>query len=208
MAGGLNVANQFQADVQKYIADETLPVARRQVVAYGAAEPLTVPRGVGSTYPATRFQRLPLPQYPLAEGVPPPGEQMTIQQVTGVAQQWGDGVRITDQAELQTKHPLFTTAMDLVGLQIAETFDRNSFNMLMGLTQVNYANSRGSRGALVPRDVLHTTTVLRTHAALEPIAAPRFIGDAQAATKLNTRSSPRGKKPPRDPPAAPDYHPL
>src|SRR5713226_537797 len=74
MAGGLNVANQFQADVQQYIADETLPVARRQLVAYQAGEPLTLPKGMGTTYTATRFQRLPLPQYPLAEGVPPPAD--------------------------------------------------------------------------------------------------------------------------------------
>src|SRR5258708_35398164 len=169
MAGGLNVANQFRADVQQFIADETLPVARRQLVAYAAGEPLTLPKGMGTTYTATRFQRLPLPQYPLAEGVPPPGEQMTIQQVTGVAQQWGDGVRITDQAELQTKHPLFTTAMDLVGLQMAETFDRNSFNMLMVLTQENYANSRGSRGARVAGAVPGPPTVPRTNPPLETI---------------------------------------
>ena len=205
MAGGLNVANQFQADVQQYIADETLPVARRQLVAYQAGEQLTLPKGMGTTYTATRFQRLPLPQYPLAEGVPPPGEQMTIQQVTGVAQQWGDAVKITDQAEIQTKHPLFKKAMELVGMQIAETFDRNSFNMLMGLTQVNYVNSRGSRGALVAGDVLDTTTVLRTDAALETIGAPRFMGDEQADTKLNANSSGGGDKADRDPRGAPHY---
>jgi N4-gp56 family major capsid protein len=205
MAGGLNVANQFQADVQQYIADETLPVARRQLVAYQAGEPLTLPKGMGTTYTATRFQRLPLPQYPLAEGVPPLGETMTIQQVTGVAQQWGDAVKITDQAEIQTKHPLFKKAMELVGLQIAETFDRNSFNMLMGLTQVNYVNSRGSRGALVAGDVLDTTTVLRTDAALETIGAPRFMGDEQTDTKLNANSSGGGTKADRDPRGAPHY---
>src|SRR5260370_22062098 len=194
MAGGLNVANQFQADIQQYIADKTLPVARPHLAPCAAGAPLPLRKGMGPPYAATRFQRLPLPQYPLAESVPPSGEQMTIQQVTGVAQQWGDGVRITDQAELQTKHPLFTTAMDLVGLQIAETFDRNSFNMLMGLTQVNYANSRGSRGALVAGDVLDTTTVLRTNAPLETIGAPRFMGDEQADTKLNAGSTARGNK--------------
>jgi len=199
MAGGINTANQFQADVQQYIADETLPLARRQLVAYQAGEPLTLPKGMGTTYTATRFQRIPLPQYPLAEGVPPPGETMTIQQVTGVAQQWGDAVKITDQAEIQTKHPLFKMAMNLVGLQIAETFERNTFNTLMAMTQVNYVNSRGSRGALVAGDVLDTTTVLRTSAALQTIGAPRFMGDEQTDTKLSAESggaraddSPRG----------------
>lgn len=195
----VNTANQFQADVQQYIADETLPLARRQLVAYQAGEPLTLPKGMGTTYTATRFRRIPLPQYPLAEGVPPPGQSMTIEQVTGVAQQWGDAVKITDQAEIQTKHPLFKMAMELVGLQIAEVFERNTFNMLMALTQVNYVNSRGSRGALVAGDVLDTTTVLRTVAALQTLGAPRFMGDEQTDTKLVAESggaraddSPRG----------------
>lgn len=184
MAGGLNYANQFAADVQQYIADETLPLARRQLVAYQAGEPLTLPKGMGTTYTATRFQRLPLPQYPLAEGVPPPGETLTLQQVTGVAQQWGDAVKITDVAELTTKHPLFKTAMGLIGLQIAECFERNTFNTLMALTQVNFVNSRGSRGALQAGDVLDTTTVLRTNQALETIGAIRFMGDEETDTKL------------------------
>src|SRR6266853_3460693 len=157
MAGGINTANQFQADAQQYIADETLPLARRQLVAYQAGEPITLPKGMGTTYTATRYRRLPLPQYPLAEGVPPPGETMQIEQVSGVAQQWGDAVRITDQAEIQTKHPLFKKAMELIGLQIAETFDRNTFNTLMALTQVNYVNSKGSRGALAAGDVIDPT---------------------------------------------------
>jgi hypothetical protein len=109
--------------------------------------------------------------------------------VTGVAQQWGDLVRITDQAEIQTKHPLFKQAMDLVGLQIAETFDRNTFNTLMGLTQVNYVNSRGSRAALLAGDVIDTTTVLRTNGALETIGAPRFMGDEQTDTQLSLESA-------------------
>lgn len=104
---GLNYANQFAADIQQYIADETLPLARKQLVAYQAGEPLTLPKGMGTTYTATRFTRLPLPQYPLAEGVPPIGETLQLQQVTGVAQQWGDAVKITDVAEITTKHPLF-----------------------------------------------------------------------------------------------------
>lgn len=194
-----NVANQFQADVQQYIADETLPLARRQLVVYQAGTPLTLPKGMGTSYTATRFRRLPLPQYPLAEGVPPPGESMVIEQVTGVAQQWGDAVKITDQAEIQTKHPLFKMAMELIGLQIAETFERNTFNTLMGLVQVNYVNSRGSRGALLAGDVLDTFTVLRTVANLQTLGAIRFMGDEQTDTKLAAESggeraddSPRG----------------
>src|SRR6516162_8207707 len=105
-----NFASQFSADIEAYIADETLPLARRQLVAYQFGDPLTLPKGRGTSYTATRYNRVPLPFAPLSEGVPPIGELMTINQVTATALQWGDKVTITDVAELTIKHPLVAKA--------------------------------------------------------------------------------------------------
>src|SRR6185369_1362203 len=100
---GTNQSGQFQADIENYIADETLPLARKQLVAYQFGDPLTLPKGRGTTYTATRYNRVPLPFAPLSEGVPPVGETMTISQVTATAQQWGDKITITDVGELTIK---------------------------------------------------------------------------------------------------------
>lgn len=187
MAGN-NVSAQFQADVLPYLAKKILPLARRQLVAYQFGEPYKLEKGRGITYTATRYNRLPLPYAPLSEGVPPQGETISISQVTATAQQWGDKVTISDVAEMTIFHPLMKTAKFLLGLQIAETFERNTFNALMALTQVNYVNSRGSRGALVAGDVIDTTTVLRTNGALETLGAPRFMGDEQTDEKIDAQS--------------------
>ena len=144
-----NVQSQFSADIENFIADKTLPLARRQLVAYQFGDPLTLPKGRGTTYTATRFNRIPLPFAALSEGVPPIGETMTISQVNAVAQQWGDKVTITDVAELTIKHPLVQKAQELIGLQIGETLDRNTFNNILAGTQINYVNTRGSRASLV-----------------------------------------------------------
>lgn len=184
----VNTAPSFQADIESYIADETLPLVRRQLVAYQFGDPLELPKGRGTTYTATRYNRLPLPQAPLNEGVPPIGETMTIQQVSATAQQWGDKVTITDVAELTIKHPLFKKATELTSLQIAETLERNTFNALMGGTQVNYVNQRGSRAAIQAGDVLDPVTVIRTDAALETLGAPRFMGDEQTDTKIEAEA--------------------
>src|SRR5712671_8159843 len=96
---GTNAASQFSSDIEAYIADKTLPLARRQLVAYQFGDPLRLPKGRGTTYTATRYLRVPLPFAPLSEGVPPTGEQMAIQQVSATALQWGDKVTITDVAE-------------------------------------------------------------------------------------------------------------
>ena len=59
-----NSASQFSPDIENYIADETLPLARKQLVAYQFGDPLELPKGRGTTYTATRYNRLPLPYAP------------------------------------------------------------------------------------------------------------------------------------------------
>jgi N4-gp56 family major capsid protein len=198
-----NTAGQYTADIENFIADEVLPLARRQLVAYQFGDPLELPKGRGTTYTATRFNRLPLPFAPLSEGVPPIGETMTISQVTATAQQWGDKVTITDVAELTIKHPLMKQANFLIGLQISETLERNTMNALMALTQVNYVNSRGSRAALTSGDVLDPHTVNRTVVALKAVGAPRFMGDEQTDAKIAAEAG--GAKASANPRGMPHY---
>ncbi len=184
-----NTAPSFQADIEQYIADETLPLAQRHLVVYNLGDKLELPKGRGTNYTATRFQRLALPYAPLAEGAPAPGEFLSIQQVTGVCQQWGDLVRVTDVAELTIKHPVFEKAVELTALQVAETNERNTYNNLMALTQINYVNSRGARSALVAGDVLDSNTLNRTNAAFETIGVWQFQGDQQTDVQRTPSSS-------------------
>jgi len=205
-----NQASNFSADIVAYIQEETLPLAQRQLVAYQFGDPLTLPKGRGTTYTATRYNRLPLPFAPLSEGVPPVGETMTISQVTATALQWGDKVTITDVAEMTIYHPLFKKGIELTALQVSETLERNTFNNLMAFTQVNYVNNRGSRAALVAGDVLDPHTVNRTVAALTTLGAPRYDGTEQTDQKLEANAG--GVEASKSPRAMPHYvaliHPL
>jgi N4-gp56 family major capsid protein len=205
-----NTAGQFSSDIVAYIAEETLPLARRQLVAYQFGDPATLPEGRGTTYTASRYIRVPLPYAPLAEGVPPVGQSMTLQQVSATAQQWGDKITITDVAELTIYHPLFKTGLELLGLQVAETLDRNTYNNLNGGTQVNYVNQRGSRGALLSTDVLNTHEINRMVGAFATIGVPRFMGDEQTDEKVDAESG--GARASDSPRKMPHYvtliHPL
>ena len=184
----VNTVSSFQADVEQYIADKTLPLVRRQLVVYQFGDPLDLPKGRGATYTATRYQRVPLPFAPLSEGVPPAGELLTIQQVSATALQWGDKITITDVAELTIKHPLFKKAVELTGLQVSETLERNTFNALMGFTQVNFVNSRGSRASLVTGDVINIHEMNRAFSMLLTLGAPRFDGDEMTDTKIEANA--------------------
>jgi N4-gp56 family major capsid protein len=199
----VNVSGSFAADIEAYIADRTLPLVRRQLVVYQFGDPLTLPKGRGVTYTATRYNRIPLPYSPLSEGVPPVGELLTIQQVTATALQWGDKVTITDVAELTIKHPLFQKATELTGLQVAETLERNTFNNLLGFTQVNYVNARGARASLVAGDVMNIHELNRAYAQLLTLGAPRFMGDEMTDTKLEAGAG--GAKASTNPRTMPHY---
>jgi N4-gp56 family major capsid protein len=202
----VNAASQFSADIVAYIAEKTLPLTRRQLVAYQFGDPLTLPKGRGTTYTATRYLRIPLPFAPLSEGVPPIGESMTIQQVSATAQQWGDKVSITDVAEMTIYHPLFQKATELMGLQVAETLERNTFNTLLAGTQINFVNSKGARGSLAAGDVLNPFEIQRAYSMMFTLGAPRFMGDEMTDTKLDADAG--GSKASNNPRTMPHYTAL
>jgi N4-gp56 family major capsid protein len=198
-----NTASQFSGDITPYIAAKTLPLARRQLVVYQFGDPATLPKGMGTTYTASRYIRVPLPFAPLSEGVPPIGQTMTLQQVSAQAQQWGDKITVTDVAEMTIKHPLFKKAIELLALQIAETLERNTFVNLLGGSQINYVNTRGSRAALVAGDVLNPHEINRASAMLITLGAPRYSGDEITDMKLEADAG--GAKASNNPRKMPHY---
>lgn len=198
-----NLSTSFQADVEAYIAQTTLPLARRRLVAYQFGDPLELPKGRGVVYQAARWNRVPLPFAPLSEGVPPIGQVMTVTMISATALQWGDKITLTDIAEMTIKHPMFQLAKERCALAVAETLERNTYNSLMGGTQINYVNTRGSRAALVAGDVLNLHEVNRAFGALATIGAPRFMGDEQTDPKVEANSG--GARATDDPRGLPHY---
>lgn len=199
----VNQSGSFQADVEAYIAQSTLPLARRQLVVYQFGDPLTLPKGRGVVYQAARWNRVPLPYAPLSEGVPPIGQNMTVTMVSATALQWGDKITLTDVAEMTIKHPMFQIAKELCTLAVSETLERNTFNNLMGGSQVNYVNSRGARASLVAGDVMNLHEINRMQAALATLGSPRFMGDEQTDMKLDAEAG--GARASNDPRGMPHY---
>jgi N4-gp56 family major capsid protein len=186
-----NTSAQYQADIRRVLDKETLEVAQRFLVVYQFADKKNLEQRSGTTWTATRFNRLPLPIAPLSEGVPPIGETLTISQVTGVALQWGDKVTFTDVAQVTIQHDLLHEATERLGMQVAELKERNAFNNLMSGTQVNYVNQRGARASLVAGDVLDPFTVNRTVSNLKNLGAPLWSGQTGETVQRNINHNAR-----------------
>lgn len=195
-----NVSSTYAADVSNFIQKEKLPLVQRQLVLYQFGQALRLPKQRGTTYTASRYDRVNLPIAPLSEGVPPVGESIPLAQVNVTAQQWGDTITVTDIADFTIEHPLFMTAKDLIAMNAQETLERNTCNALMANTQINYVNTRGSRALLQAGDVMNSHEVNRMVTALKIIGAPQYLGQLEEDAKITAgkpsmaSKSPAGRK--------------
>lgn len=176
-------------DTLAYLDAKLLELPQKYLVAYRLGNPIPFPKGRGLTYTAVRYERLALPNAPLAEGVPPVGQTLTTTVVTGTVQQWGDAVKTTDVAEMVTFHAPLEEGTKNLMLQIKEFLDRNTFNTWNSGTQVNYVNKRGARASLVSGDYLDSTTVARTYTNLFQAGAPEYDGPPETTVQLEAESA-------------------
>lgn len=159
-----------------YIRDQLLERGKEQLLFARFGMPIELPEGNGKVVQCTRYERLVLPTTPLTEGVTPGNTSMTVSTVQGVVDQWGAVIAITDVAELTANHPQLTQATDLQGDQRAETLDREVQKVLLGGTNVSFANNKASRALLLTTDTLSTTDIRRQLAILRQAGAREYAG--------------------------------
>ena len=176
MAATVNTSANFAGAITRTIDRKALQVAQRYLVLYQFADKKTLDHGHGVTWTANRWNRLPLPTAPVSEGVPPAPNQLTFSQVTGIALQWAGRIVFTDVAMVTVQQDLLSIASDRLGMQLAETKERNGWNALNAVSQVNYVAAAGSRAALVAGNNLDPTTLTRTYTNLKAIGAPLWNG--------------------------------
>lgn len=192
-----NPSSNFSADISNYIQKKVQPLVQRQLVAYQFGDQLRLPKNRGTTYTASRYDRIPLPFAPLSEGVPPVGQALSLAQVNATAQQWGDIVTIPDVGDMTIEHPLFEVAIGLLAMQQQETVERNTMNALMAGTQINYVNSRGSRALLQAGDVMNPHEINRMVGALRTIGAPEYLGQMEEDAKIEAGKPSKASADPR-----------
>jgi N4-gp56 family major capsid protein len=191
MAATVGTSPLYQGDTQRFLDREVLPVVQRHLVLRQHAQKIRIPKNMGLTFTATRYNRFTLPYGPIAENVAPPGQAPSISQITGVVQQWGDRANITDIAEITPFHDVLKQAARMLELQVPETYERNMFVQLNAAVQVNFVNQRGSRAALVAGDLLDPTTVNRTVANLKTLGAYMVNGPTETNVRKDIEEGPR-----------------
>lgn len=130
------------------LSQRTVAWACKEMLAH--AEPQLVLSKYGMTKPMpkntseqVKFRRpvpLALAKTPLSEGAPPTAKAMTYEDVTVTLSQYGDVVEITDVVADLAEDPVLKDASMLCGEQAAETIESLIWDVIVGGTNVQYAN--------------------------------------------------------------------
>lgn len=77
----------------------------------------------------------------LTEGVTPAGSALSVTDVTGTVQQYGDYVTVTDWLSMTTLDPVWTEAAEVLGEQAGDSIDEIIRDVLVAGTGVRYADT-------------------------------------------------------------------
>ena len=146
---------------------------------FGQEKP--IPRGNGKTIEFRKFSKLPKALTPLTEGVTPDGQALNVSAITATVNQYGGYVKITDMLQLTAIDPIITEATELIGQQAGRTLDTITREILVGGSNVSYANGKASRAAVAKTDVLTVKDIQKAVAALKAQDAPMLDGGYYAA---------------------------
>lgn len=174
---GLITSQTIAADTaQLYIRDQLLERGQEQLLFARFGKPIELPQGNGKVIQCTRYERMVLPTVPLTEGVTPSNTSLVVSTVQGIVDQWGAVSAISDVAELTANHPQLAQCTELQGDQRAEVLDREVQKVLLGGSNVSFANNKASRSLLLTTDVLSSTDIRRQLAILRQAGARPYPG--------------------------------
>ena len=140
--------------VVEYYERSLLENMKPEMVHNRDAQKRTLPEHNGKTVKFRRFTPFAAITEPLAEGVTPAGQTLTETAFTAMVKPYGGHVELTDDINFYLLDNMHQETAKLLGDQAALSLDTISRNALNAGMNVQYANSKTSRGALASTDKL------------------------------------------------------
>lgn len=140
--------------VVEYYERSLLENMKPEMVHNRDAQKRTLPEHNGKTVKFRRFTPFAAITEPLAEGVTPAGQTLTETAFTAMVKPYGGHVELTDEINFYLLDNMHQETAKLLADQAALSLDTISRNALNAGMNVQYANSKTSRGALEPTDKL------------------------------------------------------
>ena len=161
-------AGSLASDQQTFFSAKLLEVAVLFTVLDQFADKDPIPSNSSKSIQFNRLEKLATSTTPvqLTEGVQPDAVGLQMSQFTAVAEQYGLLIRLSDLAELTSKHDVVGRALYILGLQAAETYDILIFNVLAQASNVYRPNGKTSNATTTASDKIGYTDLVNIHATL------------------------------------------
>jgi N4-gp56 family major capsid protein len=170
--GGATVGTD---DAVRYIRDELLDFAEKNMVFAPHAMKVSLPQHNSKTIQFSRYPRLPLPTTPATEGETPTAVALSVETVSAVVDQWILIVTLTDLSILTIKHPLIPIVTERLGEAKANLVDREIQKILLASDAVSYTNAKTSRATLASGDEVNSVEMRKVWRTLRRNGA-RVVG--------------------------------
>ena len=149
-AGTGALSGSSYGDLSKHdaytIQKKMLPIAKRLLTFAKFAQRETKPQKEGLEIRHRRYERFPIVDTALAEGVSPDFVNLQHTTIKHVLQQYGSYVNVTDIMLAASHDPIVQVITERQAQQAGETIDFLSYKEFRAGSQVGYARSTGSTG--------------------------------------------------------------
>ncbi|MCC8122767.1 MAG: N4-gp56 family major capsid protein [Oscillospiraceae bacterium] len=140
----------LSAEMRTYYSDYLIDNAGPELVHDQFGQRQAIPQNGGRTIEFRKYDPLEKALTPIAEGVTPSGKRLSVSTVPADVQQYGDYIEMSDVLMLTAIDNNLLQATKLLGAQAGQTLDTITREVLVGGTNVQYAEGQvTSRSALV-----------------------------------------------------------
>lgn len=141
---------------QPVLNRQLLSVVRSGAVHHQFGQKVQIPKGKGKVVAWDKMSPLPKAKQPLEEGITPTGTAINVSRITGLPEQFGAYIAITDRMDYFTPNPdpQVLKYNERLADNAAETLDSLTADILATGTNVQYSGGKTSRAALTSADVL------------------------------------------------------
>lgn len=177
MDGQSPYTNDLSPTMKTFYKTSLLENARSEhfFAQFGQKQPL--PKNNGKKVEWRKFDTFSKAMTPLTEGVTPDGNSVNMTKIEKEISQYGDYTTVSDRLELEAVDPVIMAVTEEHGAQAGDTIDTITRNEVVSGTNVIYAGSNTSRGALESTDILDSTLVNQAKTFLKKMKAPTINGD-------------------------------
>ncbi|UVI31212.1 N4-gp56 family major capsid protein [Paenibacillus spongiae] len=155
-----------------------------------------IPKNGGKSIDFRKMQSLPAATTPLAEGVTPSGNGVTMINITATPSQYGDFIEFSDVLDMVAIDPIIDESTDVLGEQSSDTLDKVCRDIIASGTSVQYANGKVSRVTVAAGDNLTVVEIRKAVRTLKrnnvkPLEGGDYVAIVEPGTTYDLQSDPK-----------------